>query len=179
MSWLRRVAVITSLVVLVMLLASHPTAWALVRWSSSPDQLVVPVAGVHPERLSSSFGAPRSGGRKHEGIDIFAHRGTPVLAAAPGRVIRVGHNHLGGKVVWVAGGGARLYYYAHLNSFSVAEGQTVAAGDELGRVGNSGNAVTTPPHLHFGVYPARRLFRAVDPAPMLRSQGVVSRPRHA
>jgi murein DD-endopeptidase MepM/ murein hydrolase activator NlpD len=165
--------------VIVSFLLSHPTAWALVRWSRDPGQLVVPVAGVQPERLSSSFGAPRSGGRKHQGIDIFAHRGTPVLAAAPGRVIRVGHNQLGGRVVWVAGAGARLYYYAHLNSFSVEEGETVAAGDELGHVGNSGNAATTPPHLHFEIHPIGRLFRAVDPAPMLKSQGVVSRGRHA
>jgi murein DD-endopeptidase MepM/ murein hydrolase activator NlpD len=179
MKWLRRVALLTLLALVVMFFIAHPTAWALVRWSAEPKTLQIPVAGVHPERLESSFGAPRSGGRKHQGIDIFAHRGTPVVAAAPGRVVRVGHNHLGGRVVWVAGGGARLYYYAHLNSFSVVEGTTVEAGDEIGRVGNSGNAVTTPPHLHFGIYPARRLFRAVDPAPLLKSEGVVSRPRRA
>jgi murein DD-endopeptidase MepM/ murein hydrolase activator NlpD len=179
MSMRRRLVFALLAGVMISFLVSHPTAWALMRWSRDPKQLVVPVAGVQPERLSSTFGAPRSGGRQHQGIDIFAHRGTPVLAAAPGRVIRVGHNHLGGRVVWVAGGGARLYYYAHLNSFSVEGGQTVAAGDEIGRVGNSGNAVTTPPHLHFEIHPAGHLFRAVDPAPMLKEQGVVSQGRHA
>jgi murein DD-endopeptidase MepM/ murein hydrolase activator NlpD len=165
----RRITIAFVTALLAVFFVTHPVAWALVRWSATPKHLTVPVAGVYPERLSSSFGAPRSGGRRHEGIDIFAHRGTPVVAAAPGRVIRVGHNHLGGRVVWVAGAGARLYYYAHLNSFSVEEGATVAAGQELGRVGNSGNAVSTPPHLHFGVYPLSHLLRAVDPAPLLKA----------
>jgi murein DD-endopeptidase MepM/ murein hydrolase activator NlpD len=158
---------------------------ALIRYSTDPDELVVPVSGIQPSSLQSSFGEPRSGHRKHAGIDIFARRGTAVLAAAPGEVVRVGHDHLGGNVVWVAGAGARLYYYAHLDRFSVSVGQTVAAGDELGRVGNTGNAITTPPHLHFGIYPATHAFRAVDPAPLLKTQGrtlsrsVVRRPGSA
>src|SRR5690349_7335059 len=94
--------------------ASHPVAWAMVRYWRNPNQLMVPVRGVEPTALTSTFGAPRSGHREHKGIDIFARRGTPVVAAADGTVIRVGQNHLGGNVVWVAGGGARLYYYAHL-----------------------------------------------------------------
>jgi murein DD-endopeptidase MepM/ murein hydrolase activator NlpD len=142
--------------------------------------MIVPVAGVRPSSLTSSFGDPRSGHRRHQGIDIFAHRGTPVVAAAPGQVVRVGQDRLGGNVVWVAGAGARLYYYAHLSRFSVQPGEVVAAGDELGRVGNTGNARTTPPHLHFGIYPLSHGFRAVDPAPLLRRQArVVRAPRRA
>jgi murein DD-endopeptidase MepM/ murein hydrolase activator NlpD len=148
----------------------HPTGQALVRYHEPPMEVVVPVAGVTPRSLRSSWGDPRPGHRTHEGIDIFARRGTPVVAATEGQVVRVGRNSLGGKVVWVAGAGARLYYYAHLDRYAdgLAVGTRVKAGEVLGYVGNTGNARTTPPHLHFGVYPAERAFRAVDPAPILR-----------
>jgi murein DD-endopeptidase MepM/ murein hydrolase activator NlpD len=158
---------------LVVFLAMHPVARALVRHSAEPAELVVPVAGLEPKRVSSSFGEPRSGHRRHQGADLFAPRGTEVLAAAPGRVVRVGEDRLGGHVVWVAGGGARLYYYAHLDRFApgLASGDDVRAGDLVGFVGTTGNARGTSPHLHFGVYPAARGFRAVDPAPLLRAHG--------
>jgi peptidoglycan LD-endopeptidase LytH len=169
--WVRRIVLGAAGLWLLMLLVTHPTAWALLRWSASPKEMIVPVSGVTPSSLTGSFGAPRSEHRKHAGIDIFARRGTRVLAAAPGKVIRVGHNRLGGKVVWVAGAGAQLYYYAHLDQFSVQRGDTVQAGDPIGRVGNTGNAATTPPHLHFAIYPLRRAFRPVDPAPILKRLG--------
>jgi peptidoglycan LD-endopeptidase LytH len=123
--WVRRIVLGAAGLWLLMLLVTHPTAWALLRWSASPKEMIVPVSGVTPSSLTGSFGAPRSEHRKHAGIDIFARRGTRVLAAAPGKVIRVGHNRLGGKVVWVAGAGAQLYYYAHLDQFSVQRGDTV------------------------------------------------------
>lgn len=131
-------------------------------------QLAFPVDGVEMRAVQSLFGAQRDGGRRsHDGVDIFARRGTPVLAASAGVVNRVGITNLGGKVVWVRdpARGANIYY-AHLDSQLVANGVQVQAGDTLGFVGNTGNARTTPPHLHFGVY--RRGEGPIDPVPFLR-----------
>jgi peptidoglycan LD-endopeptidase LytH len=122
-----------------------------------------PVANARPDDLQSIFGDPRDAGRRqHEGVDIFAKRGTPVLSAAAGVVTRVAETRLGGRVVWVwnPARGLRLYY-AHLDRQLVATGERVEAGDVLGTVGNTGNARTTPPHLHFGIYERRR--GAIDP----------------
>jgi murein DD-endopeptidase MepM/ murein hydrolase activator NlpD len=128
-------------------------------------QLAFPVEGYGMRGVQSIFGVERDGGRRsHAGVDIFARRGSPVLAASAGRVNRVGLTNLGGKVVWVRDPvrGANVYY-AHLDSQYVRDGDQVQVGDTLGFVGNTGNARTTPPHLHFGVY--RR--GAVDPYPFL------------
>ncbi|MCA9737584.1 MAG: peptidoglycan DD-metalloendopeptidase family protein [Gemmatimonadetes bacterium] len=125
--------------------------------------LAFPVEGRDQGAILSRFGAERDGGRRqHRGVDIFAPRGTPVLAAEAGRVTRVDTTNLGGYVVWMTEerGGHRLYY-AHLDRQLVTEGQRVRPGDTLGLVGNTGNARTTPPHLHFGVY--RRGEGALDP----------------
>jgi murein DD-endopeptidase MepM/ murein hydrolase activator NlpD len=113
-----------------------------------------PVADALPSHVQSIFGDPRDAGRRsHEGVDIFAKRGTPVLSATDGVVMRVGENRLGGNVVWVwdTKRGLRLYY-AHLTEQLVTTGQHVKARDVLGTVGNTGNARTTAPHLHFGIY---------------------------
>ena len=128
--------------------------------------LSFPVAGHTGRSIWSAFGAERDGGRRsHRGIDIFADRGTPVLAAADGVVSRATTTSVGGNVVWINLDRRRntRLYYAHLDSHSVESGQRVKVGDQLGTVGNTGNARTTPPHLHFGVY-ARG---AVDPLPFL------------
>jgi murein DD-endopeptidase MepM/ murein hydrolase activator NlpD len=131
----------------------------------APTVLPVPVAGVTPSRLADTWGGARSEGRKHEGIDIFASRGTPVLAATEGIVMRVGTNRLGGQVVWVLGPGGQRHYYAHLDSYGdVRAGMRIDAGKVLGYVGNTGNAASTPPHLHYGIYTAGG---AVDPYPFL------------
>ncbi|MEZ4414643.1 MAG: M23 family metallopeptidase [Gemmatimonadota bacterium] len=130
-------------------------------------QLAFPVEGRGPSAVLSRFGADRDGGRRaHRGVDIFAPRGTPALAAGDGRVTRVDTTNLGGNVVWMttARGGHRLYY-AHLDRQLVREGQQVRVGDTLGLVGNTGNARTTPPHLHFGVYVRRE--GALDPYPFI------------
>jgi len=130
-------------------------------------QLAFPVAGYNVRAVQSVFGDPRDAGRRnHHGVDIFAQRGTPVLAAVPGRVRRVRVTGLGGKVVWLRDPvrNANLYY-AHLDSQAVVDGQEVQIGDTLGFVGNTGNARTTPPHLHFGVYV--RGEGPVDPYPFL------------
>jgi len=131
-------------------------------------QLAFPVAGRTVRAVWSRFGDPRDGGRRrHEGIDIFAPRGTPVLAAASGVVSRVRITRLGGKDVWVRDHARRASEYcAHLDSQAVRRGQTVGVGDTLGFVGNTGNARTTRTHLHFGVY--RRGQGAVDPYPFVR-----------
>ena len=128
--------------------------------------LAFPVAGHSTRSIWSTFGAERDGGRRsHRGVDIFAERGTPALAAADGIVSRANTTEVGGNVVWVNVDGRRdlRLYYAHLDSHSVASGDRIRVGDQLGTVGNTGNARTTPPHLHFGVY-ARG---AVDPQPYL------------
>jgi murein DD-endopeptidase MepM/ murein hydrolase activator NlpD len=131
-----------------------------------------PVAGVDERAIWSGFGADRDGGRRaHRGVDIFAARGTPVFAAADGWVLRVETTRVGGNVVWQQPlfGNMRLYY-AHLDEQWVEIGDFVRSGDTLGTVGNTGNAVTTPPHLHFGVYvrqPGQR-GGARDPADFLR-----------
>lgn len=115
--------------------------------------LAFPVQGGKNYDVGSVFGDPRDGGvRDHHGIDIFARRGTPALAAGDGRVRRVETTPVGGKVVWLdLDSGARAYY-AHLDSQLVRNGQVLRAGEPVGLVGNTGNARTTPPHLHFGIY---------------------------
>lgn len=122
-----------------------------------------PVSGKGNAAIQSFWGASRDGGRRrHEGLDIFADRGTPVVAATDGWVSSTGNRGLGGKQVWLRAGllGNSLYY-AHLDSIAVNRGQRVQTGDTLGFVGNTGNARTTPPHLHFGIY--RR--GAINPLP--------------
>lgn len=117
-----------------------------------PLQVLVPVDGTSA-RLSNSWHAPRAGGRRHEGVDIFAPKGTPVRSATRGVVVRVGTNRLGGQVVNVLGPGLERHYYAHLDRFgSFREGDLVRPGDVLGYVGSTGNARGTPPHLHYGIY---------------------------
>jgi murein DD-endopeptidase MepM/ murein hydrolase activator NlpD len=126
--------------------------------------LQFPVAGRDTTAIQSWYGDPRDGGRRqHEGLDIFARRGTPVVAAADGYVRSTRRNNLGGNVVWLRDRFDRTQYYAHLDSVAVVRGARVNAGDTIGFVGNSGNARTTPPHLHFGIY-ARGSF---DPYPAL------------
>ena len=120
----------------------------------TPSSLTIPVAGVTADQLSDNFGAGRSGGRSHAGLDIFAPRGTPVVAAVGGTVHAGSFGddgHAGGLRVWVEGDDGRAYYYAHLDSIGVQPGQRVSAGTQLGTVGTSGNAEGTPPHLHFSV----------------------------
>lgn len=127
--------------------------------------LAFPVAGGSA-RIGSVWGDPRdAGARSHEGIDIFAPRSTPVVAAADGTVHRVGDNRLGGKVIFLRPKGKNMsLYYAHLDSQLVSSGERVSAGDTIGLVGNTGNARSTPPHLHFGIY---ALGGAINPYPFV------------
>lgn len=141
--------------------------WRVARLYAQPADasILMPVRGVRPETVANTWHAPRSGGRSHQGQDIFARRGTPVVAAADGVVVKFGGGALGGNAVFVAGRGARTYYYAHLDRYADLEiGQFVERGEVLGYVGNTGNARTTPPHLHFGVYGAAG---ALNPLPLI------------
>lgn len=125
--------------------------------------LAFPVEGKGMRDIYSFFGDPRDGGRRrHEGVDIFAARSTPVLSASAGVVRRVSTRELGGKTVFVRDEERGLnFYYAHLDEQYAERGQRVSPGDLLGAVGNTGNAITTPPHLHFGIYADR--WQALDP----------------
>jgi len=115
---------------------------------------IFPVAGAGESDIGGVFGDPRDGGgREHHGVDIFRPRGTPVLAASDGRVTSVDTTEIGGRVVWLREvEGGHSIYYAHLETPLVRDGQRLHAGDTVGLVGNTGNARTTPPHLHFGAY---------------------------
>ncbi|MBC3541454.1 peptidoglycan DD-metalloendopeptidase family protein [Rufibacter sediminis] len=128
-------------------------------------QLAFPVQGKDSRAVQSFWGQDRdAGARRHEGIDIFAPRNTPVVAAVEGTVTRVNVTPIGGKVVWLSDAKRQQsLYYAHLDSQLVQPGQRVSIGDTLGLLGNTGNAITTAPHLHFGIY--RFGQGAVDPFP--------------
>lgn len=135
---------------------------------TSGPTLGFPVSGKNSGNIGSFWGADRDGGsRRHEGIDIFAPRGTPAIASASGVVTDAGVNRLGGKVVWLNDENrGQTLYYAHLDSQLVRAGQRVRLGDTLGLIGNTGNAAYTAPHLHFGIY--RRNAGAVDPFPFVK-----------
>ncbi len=100
----------------------------------------------------------------HHGEDIFAPLGAPVLAVASGIVYSVGWNDIGGNRLWLRDTRGNEFYYAHLSAFSplAVNGAHVEAGDVLGFVGNSGDAETTPPHLHFEIHPVDLLMLGYD-----------------
>ncbi|QKZ12771.1 peptidoglycan DD-metalloendopeptidase family protein [Spirosoma sp. KUDC1026] len=130
--------------------------------------LSFPVKGRDSRQISSVFGVARDGGRRrHEGVDIFAPRGTPAVASVNGIISSVGTNRLGGNVVFLSDNERNIrLYYAHLDRWNVTNGQRVAIGDTVGFVGNTGNARTTGPHLHFGIYEFGG--GATDPLPFIR-----------
>lgn len=126
-----------------------------------------PVAGKGNAAIQSFWEAPRDGGkRRHEGIDIFAKRGTPVVAVTDGVISDTGDRGLGGKQVWQrAGMFGNSIYYAHLDRIAVSTGAIVKTGDTLGFVGNTGNAKGGAPHLHFGIYEGWQ--GAINPLPFV------------
>lgn len=132
---------------------------------------VFPVAGPHS--YSDTFGAPRMFGTPyahlHQGTDIFAASGTPLVACERGVVTRVGTDRLGGIKLWIVGASGTRYYYAHLSGYApnLAEGLVVNAGDLVGFVGKTGNAQTSTAQLHFEVHPEGS--SAINPYPLLRA----------
>ncbi len=114
--------------------------------------LIFPVEGKGPDAIISHYGDVRSGGKRtHEGIDIRAERGTPVLAVTDGVCRKVDEGGNAGRRIWLEGRDGRVYFYAHLDRHLVEEGQEVNAGTPIATVGNTGNARHTIPHLHFEV----------------------------
>ncbi|HKO87177.1 MAG TPA: M23 family metallopeptidase [Burkholderiales bacterium] len=141
------------------------TMWSLWRETLHPP-LAIPVKDISALRIVNSWEAARSGGRKHQGVDIFAPCGREVLSATRGVVVRLGDNNLGGQIVGVFGPGGSWHYYAHLSRFSdIKRGDVVQPGSVLGYVGNTGNARGGPCHLHYGIYLRGK---ATNPYPYLR-----------
>jgi peptidoglycan LD-endopeptidase LytH len=142
-------------------------AWFVYTLATAPPPATLPspLAARRPPRIVDSWGNARSSGRRHEGIDIFAPRDTPVLSTTSGLVLRVGTNRLGGQVVWILGPGLERHYYAHLSRYGAFRpGDRVEAGDVIGFAGDTGNARGGPVHLHYGIY---RAGTAENPYPRL------------
>jgi peptidoglycan LD-endopeptidase LytH len=125
-----------------------------------------PVAGA--VSFTDSWGAPRSGGRSHKGVDMIAARGTPIVAIYSGKISRFSNSSLGGKSIYFSSDAGDRYYYAHLDDFAdVGTGQHVEAGTVIGYNGSTGNAPDYLPHLHFEYHPGGG--SAVNPYPLVRS----------
>lgn len=134
--------------------------------AAAAAKYVFPVFGTSAN-FSSDYGAPRAGTGWHQGNDIFAPIGVPVLAVADGVLSKVGVNTLGGNRLWLTDDLGNAYYYAHLSGYAahVKDGVRVRGGEIIGFVGNTGQAITTPPHLHFEIHPGDG--PSVDPYPYL------------
>ena len=116
--------------------------------------LMVPVEGIEPRSLKDTFHEARSGARIHMATDILAMRGTPVLSASDGRIIKLASGGAGGITIYVADASGRyLHYYAHLDGYApgVRDGLPVKEGQVIGFVGTTGNAPPNTPHLHYQV----------------------------
>lgn len=135
--------------------------------------LIIPVAGVTSQGLVDTWGAARSEGRSHQGIDIMAPAGAQVRAAADGRIAKFFDSDRGGVTIYQFDTSERfVYYYAHLSrrADGLAEGDVVRQGDVIGYVGMTGNAPA--PHLHFEIQrltPERHWWQAesMNPYPLL------------
>ncbi len=138
--------------------------------SSAPAAPAVATGGLacpvgNPVAFTDTWGAPRSGGRSHQGVDMMARHGTPVYAITSGRITRLKNSGLGGISLWMYGDDNNEYYYTHLQGYAsgTSTGKRVAAGDLIAYVGSTGNASASAPHLHFEVHPGGG--SAVNPYP--------------
>lgn len=138
--------------------------------------MAIPVQGIRPEQLTDTFNDARSEGRSHDALDILAPLGTPVVAAAPGKVEKLFLSDAGGITAYVRStDGHVIYYYAHLNQYApgLTEGAGLAKGAAIGTVGFTGNANPAAPHLHFAILattPDKKWWEAKDalnPYPLL------------
>ena len=159
--------------------AFAPKPAATLTAAPPPPDFVVPVARIDTDDLVNTFGAARSAGRKHEGIDIMAPAGRPVRAASDGMIIKLATNELGGITIFQRdAGGELVLYYAHLQRYAadLKEGDIVAQGDVIGYVGATGNATT--PHLHFEIMKQpdpKRWWggKSINPYPVLKAGMIV------
>ena len=145
-----------------------------------PAGLALPVQGIKPEQLVDTYTQARAGGaRRHDAIDIMAGEGTPVLAAADGKVEKLFFSDGGGGITaYVRSPDQRwTYYYAHLQGYApgLVEGQQVKRGQVLGRVGHTGNANPAGPHLHFAINrmePGQKWYQGepINPYPLLAAK---------
>lgn len=126
--------------------------------------MVCPVQGA--VSFIDSWGYSRSGGRRHQGVDMMAARGTPVVAPVAGKVTHRG-NRVGGMSFHLYGDNGTYYYGTHLNSYANQGAGHVAAGTVIGYVGDSGNAKGTGTHLHFEIHPGGGA--AINPYPATRA----------
>jgi len=135
--------------------ASSSTDAASSGTAAAIGTLIVPVRGIEPSQLRDTYDELRGGNtRPHEALDIPAPRGTPVLSATGGRVLKLFDSKAGGKMVYAADSSERfILMYAHLDSYAngLAEGQPLTRGQVLGAVGTTGNAPPNLPHLHFAI----------------------------
>jgi murein DD-endopeptidase MepM/ murein hydrolase activator NlpD len=145
-------------------------------------ELMIPIAGVQPSELRDTFHEPRGNGtRQHEALDIMAPRGTPVLSAAPGRVLKLHNSKDGGLMVYAADSTNRfVLMYAHLDHYAdgMHDGLPLRRGQVIGYVGSTGDAQANAPHLHFAIaHPADvKLWwtgTAIDPRPLLQRPAAV------
>lgn len=144
---------------------SPPSASVETDQGPSASGLYCPVDG--PVSFTDTFGAPRSGGRSHQGVDMFAAMGTPVAAITDGTITRRSSSTLGGLYIYFKGNNGTEYFYTHLKGFADAPvGGQIEGGTHIGYVGNSGNARGTPPHVHFEVAPAGS--GTINPTPTAR-----------
>lgn len=123
--------------------------------SIQPGPLLIPVVGIRASQLSDTFTDSRSGGRMHNAIDIMAPRGTAVVAADDGTVVKLFMSVQGGLTLYQFDDTRRVaFYYAHLDRYApgVVEGKPLKRGDLVGYVGSSGDASTAAPHLHFAIF---------------------------
>jgi murein DD-endopeptidase MepM/ murein hydrolase activator NlpD len=123
--------------------------------ANSNTNLLIPVAGVRPEQLRDTYNNARSEGRVHNAIDIMAAKGTPVIAAADGTVIRLFQSDKGGTTIYVRGTDNRtIYYYAHLDRYAdgLTENKFLRRGETIAYVGDTGNAGAGNYHLHFAIW---------------------------
>ena len=144
-------------------------------------RLVVPVAGANMAKVPDTFLDARDGGeRVHRAIDILAPRGTPILAADDGKILRMSTNNLGGITMYTVDPASRIvYYYAHMDHYNDAmyAGRAIVRGDTLGFVGTTGNAPKDTPHLHFQImrWPADGKYWNGDPIDPFEFLGGVRR----
>jgi murein DD-endopeptidase MepM/ murein hydrolase activator NlpD len=143
--------------------------------------MLIPVAGIRPEQLTDTYTQARAGGaRIHDAIDIMAPRGTPVVAAAEGRIEKLFFSNGGGGITAYVRSpdGVWIYYYAHLDGYApgLAEGRQINRGDPIGFVGSTGNASEAGPHLHFAIMrmsPTDHWWQGtpINPYPLLAGRG--------